>query len=68
MHGLYKMYETMTGSDWRTPLMINVTNHYVVGHMGKLYDNHQSLGRDSRKFHYRNKKVEQVWKLERIKK
>ncbi len=60
---LFKMFETLSTKLWKAQLLINVTNHYVVGQVGVVYDSHCTEGCDSRKFWCRKRKVIQVWEV-----
>jgi hypothetical protein len=60
---LFKMFETMPTAHWREALLIEVTDHYVVGQLGRLFDNHTIWGQPHGRFWCRKRKVVNVWKV-----
>jgi len=65
---LFRFFETMPSNLWKASLLINITNHYVVGKLGKVYDNRDPRGSDSRKYYCRKAKIESIWITKRRKK
>lgn len=58
---LFRIMEEMGTADWRSAILWNVTNHYVVTQLGIVYDNHTTEGADYRKFWCRRRKVVEAW-------
>ena len=58
---LFRVMEEMATKDWRSAILFNVTDHYVVTQLGQVIDNHCTDGMDYRKFWCRKRKVVCGW-------